>query len=181
MGKRIMLLALLLAGSTPVPVLGVDTSPVIQVVCNEGTGSAVNIGNGKYVSVAHVMGLTSCKVKDEPVRNVVLDTKDGHDFATFDGPEGASASYSCKGFKAGKIYLAVGYAFGYETVTVEPLLATVFHDSKTMFVGEVIPGMSGGAVFDEDGVLVGVVNQRWPARSTSLEDTLCQTKTSTVH
>lgn len=175
-------LLLLLGCSAEVsqPTIGPDerevgTGAIVQVQCLEGTGTAVHIGNGKYASARHVVSMFMCTVNGEPVKDVKLSDED-KDFGTFSGPRlPVKMKYSCSGYKAGKDYLAIGHAFGLPRLTANPWIASPFRIGwQHAFVGEAIPGMSGGPVVDEKGILIGVVNMRWPARSIALRDTeLC--------
>jgi S1-C subfamily serine protease len=116
-----------------------------------------------------------CKVNGVDITDIRLSE---NDFARFKGPESSvQARLTCRRYEAGDSYLAVGYAFGAPFLTSSPLIASAFDTDPehTEFVGEVIPGMSGGAVMDTRGYVRGIVNKRWPARSIALADTpLCE-------
>ena len=82
----------------------------------------------------------------------------------------------CGGFRAGGAYRAIGFIAGHYRANL-PWTATGLSDAasgQAEFAGEAEPGMSGGPVIDMGGRAVGVIDQRFPARSRSLEDTyLC--------
>lgn len=165
-----MLLALALALMSPTTPVNNAADAVVQVLCADGSGSAVHVGNGKYLSVAHVTEMTSCTVEGESI--IDIKPAGNNDFSTFRGKEiAAKAKTSCSGFSAGETYLAIGYAFGWPQQTRNPWTASQFRlNGYQAFTGEAIPGMSGGAVIDDGGRVVGVINMRWPARSLALKD-----------
>lgn len=166
---------LLLSGSTPAVAAPVDYGKVVvQVDCDDGLGSAVKIGVDKYITAAHVVNNGECHIRGETISDVVL-SKDS-DFAVFTGPASRDKlRVSCSGFYDGETYLSVGYAFGWRKLTYEPLIASKYViNGYQAFTGEIIPGMSGGAVIDSRGRVVGINNMRWPARSLALKNTeLC--------
>jgi hypothetical protein len=154
----------------------IDPAPIVQVVCEDRRGSAVRIDHDTYISVAHVAEAKGCKIEGTPVEVFQLDSKD---FVILKGPQGkVTASYSCRGFKRDAEYLAVGYGNGWPVLMYQPLRASgykVIGQPYQMFTGEVIPGMSGGPVYDKRGKVIGVINRRWPARSLPLSETsLCK-------
>jgi serine protease Do len=172
--KWIALLFLYLFSSNPAvaetsPYL-YDDSAIVMVSCEEGTGTAFRVSDGKYLTANHVAKLEGCKINDQPVRVITQD--DTHDIAELSGPKGGAILPTlCSNFKAGHRYISVGYANGWEWQTAEPLVAAFSRDGYRTFLGEIIPGMSGGPVFDENGKVRGINNMRWPARSMALKDT----------
>lgn len=154
----------------------IDTSAVVQVICKDSRGSAVKIDDDTYISVAHVTQAEGCEIQGVPIEVLQSDAKD---FSILRGPKSeVRASYTCSGFTSNREYLAVGYGGGWPVLMHQPLRASgfkVFGEPYQMFTGEVIPGMSGGAVFNKAGKVVGVVNMRFPARSLPLSETsLCK-------
>lgn len=153
----------------------IDTSPVVQVVCDDRRGTAVAIDNDTYISVAHVAEAKGCKINGVAIEVLELDPKD---FAILKGPvTKTKARYTCRDFIGDEEYIAVGYGFGWPELMYQPLHASGFKvrgQPYQMFTGEVIPGMSGGPVFDRFGRVTGIINMRWPARSLPLKETsLC--------
>lgn len=151
----------------------IDTSPVVQLVCEDRSGTAVKIDDDTYITAAHVAVGENCKVGGTAIVLTEIDTT--RDFAVFTGPASRiSAKYTCRGFSSDEEYLAVGHAFGWKELTYQPVRASGFGvrgEPTQMFTGEVIPGMSGGPVYGKNGRVVGIVNMRWPARSLPLSET----------
>lgn len=166
--------SLLLFSSTPAvserPPL-FDQNTIVKVSCAEGSGTAFRIADGVYVTAGHVAKLRACKINGQPTSLMHLDNV--RDIAELRGVSGGPVlKASCSGFTADEDYLAVGYAFGGDDQFLEPLIASpLVYGGFRAFVGEVIPGMSGGPVLGYDGKAHGVVNMRWAARSMGLDST----------
>lgn len=148
-------------------------SAVVRIQCGSAIGTATHVGGGNYVSVKHVTSMGTCSVAGGKATDV--HEAKHQDFSTFKGPVlPTKIEADCRGFEPGKVYMAVGYAFARMTQMVQPWLATSVPDSEhgmTTFIGEGIPGMSGGPVISAEGKVVGTVNMRWPTRSIPLKDT----------
>lgn len=163
------------AGATPQKPYEVKDAAIVQVFCPAGTGTAFRISETKYVTAKHVVMDEGCVVNGEMI--TAVDRSDASDYATFQGPASKSVlKVSCRGFSAKRTYLAVGHGLGLELKMQIPWIATDYvNDGYRTFLGEGIPGMSGGPVLNKDGEAVGIVNLRWPARSRSLSDTpICE-------
>jgi hypothetical protein len=100
-----------------------------------------------------------------------------------DGDAGKYLKIDCGGFVKGRQYVAVGYARGLSSLTAIELEATgETFDGYSVLVGmlTVIPGMSGGAVLDEEtGKVVGTVNvynfeQGWSGSVPLSETPVCK-------
>lgn len=159
---KLLAAALLVAAPVPVSHIALTSYPAVrQVRCDEGRGSAVQVGS-EWISAAHVASLRNCSIDGHPM--TVIEKDGDNDFAriALRTNRRAPAPINCGGFIPGEYYWSVGYAHGEWYQTAVRLRATGFRHVTGMqiLIGEhtVIPGMSGGAVFDSDGRVVGVVN-----------------------
>jgi hypothetical protein len=151
-----------------------DPEAIVKVSCNGGWGTAVKVGPSSYITAAHVIDAGGCKVDGFPITVTAINAF--RDYATFIGPTTNHViTPSCDGFRAGRIYVARGYAGGFEANVAVPWLATELTDGgQALFLGDAIPGMSGGPLVDRKGRVVGIVNRRVASRSIPLELTpLC--------
>lgn len=170
----------LLIGSPEVaaPAVPYDAIQVIQ--CGNAVGTVWHIGNGRYLTAAHVIGTNECKIEGVPVKILKLDGK--LDVAEIDGPVLATkVEIDCRPFKVNRHYLAVGYSMGIMRLEL-PLIFSAFgrdpFNGNGRFAGtDVHQGMSGGPLFGEDYRGAGIITQRWPSRIRALSDThICQGK-----
>lgn len=165
----VVLAASLVGSSTPAfpatPYRHADEA-IVRVECG-GVGTAFHIGKGLYVTAAHVVA--GCK--DQPGIVIYDEAKD---VAVIRGAViKARIKYSCSRFNPGEEYLAIGFAHGFPFKTFIPVIASKFiQKGYQSFIGEMIPGMSGGPILDEYGRAHGIVNMRWPGRSQELADTV---------
>lgn len=171
----LVMLAMPCQAKGPAPSYQHDPSAIVQVFCasEQGTalGTAIRVTHNGYITARHVVALGKCTIVGEaggPITVTYSDEKT--DFATFIGPEGRGIiPISCDGFVAGRIYVARGYAGGNPYDVLVPWLATDLTDGpKTLFLGDAIPGMSGGPLIDRAGRVVGIVNQHTASRSLPL-------------
>lgn len=148
-------------------------SAVVRIHCGPAIGTATHVGDGNYISAKHVTDMGPCSVAGG-VATEVVGTK-GTDFSTFKGPVlPTKIEADCRGFETAKVYMAVGYAFGAMDQMAQAWLATDVPDTEfgmKVFIGEGIPGMSGGPVISSEGKIVGTINMRYPVRSIPLKDT----------
>ncbi len=143
---------------------------VIKIHCGQYVGTAFHIGGGTYVTAFHVV--SHCLASVPGLRADVE-----HDFATFAGPVLPDAiRISCRRYQPGEMYVAAGYpGEGGDYLAKEPVVAVDYRiDGIQTFVGNMEPGMSGGAVIDSRGLAHGWIDMRWPARSIEFRETfLC--------
>lgn len=147
-----------------------DEALIVPVICTQAAGTAFKIGWNTYITAAHVSDNEGCTIGGQVVDVTRRDGKT--DFAELRGPSSPhSLPLSCAGFKPGRIYLARGWVPGWGLMRL-PWLATELTDAgQRVFVGDAIPGMSGGVVMDRRGRVVGIVSKRLATRATSLSDT----------
>jgi hypothetical protein len=145
---------------------------IVQVSCEDGKGTAFKITQDKYVTAKHVVVKGGCSVNGAPLTNI--DLRDSKDIATFTGPFSQSwMPVSCKGFEPSKTYVATGYGLGLPQKMHMPWISTEYVlEGYRTFIGEGIPGMSGGPVINRNGEVVGIVNMRWPTRGRALSDSI---------
>lgn len=156
---------------------------VRQVICLEGRGTAVRISRDRYVSVNHVTSMNRCSIDGEPIE--VLEADEAHDFSILKAPPmKGGVKINCAGFQWGEFYHSYGYAFGAPQQWHTPLYLIGMDNGPwgmailTGPAGTIIPGMSGGGMFNMAGELVGMNNMYSPffghSVSRSLKDTsLC--------
>ena len=180
MGKVLTAIAAMMACVSAKPLVPLPTYPheadaVVKVYCQREAGnvvgSAFRVTRDTYITAAHVIANGACQVNGHTIEVTRADYV--KDYATFRGPEGeAILKADCEGFKVGGVYLARGYP-GSIPMNVQTVWLAVNHiiDDRFVFLGEALPGMSGGPLIDERGVAVGVVVMRHPTRSTPLNST----------
>lgn len=179
--------ALALGSATPAetvaPAPDVPDAAIAVVVCGGArAGTAFRIGPHRLVTAAHVTSHASCTLQDRagggdvPVEVVReegrLDIAELRSAAASD----VFLQVDCGGVRRGRHYRAIGFAGGRYRANL-PLIATGYATSfgGAEFVGETIPGMSGGPVIDRRGRVVAVVNTRLPASARALRETwLCR-------
>jgi hypothetical protein len=151
--------------------VAVEPHPYVrQVICMGGRGTAVRISRDRYVSVHHVTNMANCTIDGAPVE--VVEGNGDLDFSVLKAPPmTGSVKINCEGFKYGEFYHSYGYARGDPFQWHTPLyLLSPNRGPWGMAIligpeGTIIPGMSGGGVFNEAGELVGMNNMYWPYRS----------------
>lgn len=146
------------------PLMVVQPQSLMQVVCYGkdyiSSGTAFRVGPRFGVSVNHVTSSGECYIDGKPIVLAYKSpTRDFSEVLTDDGPY---LTVDCGGFVKGRRYLALGYARGEQNIVSLELTATGVtnqHGSVLTGMVPVIPGMSGGAVLDEEtGRVVGTVN-----------------------
>jgi hypothetical protein len=143
------------------------TSPYVkQVHCIGARGSAFKVGPHKYLSVNHVTARAGCTIEGKPIYVTYSDPNGDFSIISLYDPEPGGIPIDCDGYKAGRVYLSVGFARGAPESVVIPLRAYGFHNAPSadrgwqIFGGveTVIPGMSGGPIMSQEGRVVGMVN-----------------------
>ena len=163
---RAVTCAALLCVPTPASVAtveptGIPTIPNLRVTCLVGMGTAFRIGPKLAISAAHVTSLPVCAIEGKLITAKAAG-KD-QDFSVIPlETEGPYLRIDCNGFVKGRRYIARGYARNAPHETSIELVAAGrkwagFDVLEGMFT--VIPGMSGGPIYDaETGKVVGINN-----------------------
>lgn len=139
-----------------------DDPRIVLVDCDMSKGSAVRVGPRTYLSVNHVTSADNCTVNGKPIKVARVD--EDHDFSVFtvNESEAGFVPIDCRGFRAGRDYIAIGHARGLDSLTAVNLVATgqyINGFARLDGLTTVIPGQSGGMMADRiTGKLVGMVN-----------------------
>jgi hypothetical protein len=181
--------ALALAGSLPFLVSATEPTPspqfvhyasVEQVLCDTGRGTAFRISPTTFLSVNHVTRMTGCSIAGKPYTLAYASPEQDFSILTVQYG-GTAAKVNCGGFIPGEWYYAVGNALGLSIQTLVTLKAVgVENDGRKFSVMmasyTVIPGMSGGPIFNAAGEVVGTVNAYNGGFKTSYSRSLADTK-----
>lgn len=147
------------------PTVVIQPQAIVQVICfspnDISAGTAFRVGpTGLMLSVNHVTSSGQCYIAGKPI-NIAYKSPNS-DFSELLGDDGPYLSIDCGGFVKDRKYLAIGFARAVTPATTVELIATgKSDDGEALLYGmvPVIPGMSGGAILDEEtGKVVGVVN-----------------------
>lgn len=130
----------------------------VKVLLDKGHGSAVHIGNGYFLTAAHVAdastGRLDIKLHDKSIRKATkLWSSKDYDIAT--------SSLSCEMVKVGTPLTLTGNPMMLEDITSFGRIAgderTLEHWKSVLVVSApTIPGQSGGAVYNEKHEIVGI-------------------------
>lgn len=139
--------------------------PVVQVVASSGSsGTAFHIGGGVFLTAKHVVPEgVEYKSGDEAAK--VMWRAATEDVAAVYVPslaELATLEVRCSPLRIGEKVTLTGYSgdLGRLTVTGEVIGSKTFPvlGEVVMVTASTIPGMSGGAVVDSDGRVVGIID-----------------------
>lgn len=140
---------------------------VVKVVMEKGHGSAFHIGGGYFVSAAHVVGeATETTLKGDDGRTVkaeVLWVNAARDIAFLkaDGSGFERDRLSCEVQPVGSSIYARGNPLSMEFVRMWGRIAGVSREVgpwKRAYVTDmtILPGMSGGGVYNQAGEVIGI-------------------------
>lgn len=142
-------------------------SPVVKVIMEKGHGSGTHIGGGYFITAAHVIGDSlEAKLKGNDGRQVkaeVLWVNDARDIALLkaDGAGFEHDTLSCEPEPVGSHIYARGNPLSMEFVSMWGRIAGVSREVgpwRKAYVADItiLPGMSGGPVYNQAGEVVGV-------------------------
>ena len=138
-----------------------ETVPQIMCVAGDGamsSGSGIRLNDNTILTAAHVPSGKRCMVGGVRLDNTRFEPGQDIAFVTGSLGGGLRAVISCEGVVEGRRYLALGYADG-GAPDVETLTGTDQKNGQlTIMIGHVYHGMSGGAVLNERGAVVAVIN-----------------------
>lgn len=163
--RWLLLPAALAVAALAVPFVPLRVEPAlpsafVKVETATGHGSATHIGNGLYITAAHVVA-DSAEVKINGAKSPVLWANSTYDIALVSGPEhAASVPLACVVPDVGATGLLHGNPLFLDDVEVGASVAGTPRELQTWKVvvpidGTLLPGMSGGG-FIVGGALVGV-------------------------
>lgn len=151
-----------LSEALPSPFL-INLGDIDLIECTTKRGTGVRIDEDLLLTAAHVVSEDTCSVRGAPVELIYFNGDKDVAVVRTKGLNPSRMTYTCSGFKRGETYFAVGWAGGTDLV-VNRVRATGLNRQSGDFKGLAVlrgltfHGMSGGAVVNQDGELVGLVN-----------------------
>ncbi|AWC25347.1 Serine protease Do-like HtrA [Aminobacter sp. MSH1] len=142
--------------------------PNVKIVLKTGHGSGVNIGSGYILTAAHVAednAELDIKFEDgTTAKATTLWVNKGADVALLrfkDEGHTRSAKLSCRAPEVGEAVTAFGNPVAFENLVFRGFVngvATNVGPLKGVFPTDltILPGMSGGALYDADGYVIGI-------------------------
>ena len=139
---------------------------VVKLILEAGHGSGVHIGKGYILTAAHVVAnAKTVKIKTDKGDTgeaEVLWINAARDVALIHtGTKLQSSRIACKSLPAGTMTRAIGNPSNQEFISTWGRVSGRAIDTpwKTAIVADItiVPGMSGGGLFDEAGRLVGIL------------------------
>lgn len=147
-------------GSIPSPYM-LDGSIIAYVSCPKSMGTAVYLGGGKYITAAHVVEETGCAIGKKPITVAQRDTKADWAIIIADYAPEYHAVLSCARLVEGQQYFSTGFAEGEPWPVTTRLIAESFRgEGESYLRGNIINGMSGGPISDQDGVVHAINDTR---------------------
>jgi serine protease Do len=145
---------------------------VVQIKLESGgRGSAVHIGDGKFLTAAHVVGqnktvtISAGKDGDPEFTATVLWSSERYDLALIEATEAnqlASAKLSCRQPRVGEPIESIGFPgpFGLTHTYGVIAGATEAVEDRPLISSNIVlfPGMSGGPAIDSAGYVIGFNN-----------------------
>ena len=160
------------AGATVNDLLGLERQATVRLDIPNGHGSGVIIDNGKILTAAHVVGRwgkTLITLEDGTERIGIVDwISPTADLATvtFKAPHGARfAAPACRDLEQGEPVTVLGYPLKLPlSVTRGVVMSTEEVDTGDgppliAIDAVLLPGNSGGPVFDSQGQVIGIADK----------------------
>ena len=154
------------SGNTKIP----GNQDMVRLLrCGRWAGTGQPITETKVYTALHVTGgAKTCVDTATNQEGTVIYTDEQHDVAVveFSNLKLKPIAYSCEGFQDDTVYYMYGYAHGHRPIYISTIYATfmvynpklgdgtVIHEMRGM-LGQSFHGMSGGAIVDQHGVMVG--------------------------
>lgn len=161
-------LAALVSGCASDRVARDNAASVLKIMVGDGHGSGVYVGHGYAITASHVVGKESSvgiKLMSGETRvGEVLWANSSYDIALLhlDDAKGMKASVlDCRTANDGEVIVARGNPMMMEFITSYGHVSGTARSIgpwKVAFIADatIIPGMSGGPVFDDDGKVIGI-------------------------
>jgi S1-C subfamily serine protease len=141
----------------------------VEILLGDGLGSGVHIGDGLFLTAAHVVAHPSkrldVRLRDNSLRHAtVLWASKDYDIALLsaDGRDVATSKLACRDVKVGEPISSIGNPLGVESITAFGRVAgeTRQMSDRPMFVADmtVVMGNSGGPIFDDKNEIVGIAD-----------------------
>lgn len=136
----------------------------VKVVLAVGHGSGTHIGGGYVLTAAHVVrGESDVRVKTDdgatnPAKVLWVGNDDDVALLQVDGLAADTARVDCGPLKVGREIRTVGNPLAEEFVTTYGRVSGRAGNGAVLVDLPLVPGMSGGGVFDRGGRLVGIAS-----------------------
>lgn len=128
------------------------------------SGTGFKLDTGQWVSVNHVTENMDCQLDDKPITVTYADEIGDFSIFTVDDNRRGGIKADCSGYQDRQWYFATGHARGDPYPEVIAIMFSKLLDLgsergwATLVYNAVIPGQSGGPVFNVKGEAAGTIN-----------------------